>query len=343
MLLLARITLITLVCTVGGAGVAQAVPQSGDGMASVWPHSRPAAEDGFTEVKLGFFVVDILSVDDATETFVGDFFYSLKWRDPSLVAEGGRGGSQVRLEDIWSPRLVIVNGKSVQHLLDEVAEIDDDGNVSYRQRIRGGFSCDLDLRSFPFDEQELSVSMTFIGRDATSLRLVPDRDFEGSLEDISPAGWQVESFGSSMSMEYIASQGRALPRADQRMHARRIPNFYWLKVFLPLALIVFMAWTVFWIDPRDLGPQIGVATSSVFTLIAFQLSLGDTLPRIAYTTQADEFILGSTLLVFLALGEAVATGRLARLDRDLEAQRFDRIARAIYPLVFVALAATTAI
>ena len=31
-----------------------------------------------------------------------------------------------------------------------------------------------------------------------------------------------------------------------------------------------MAWTVFWIDPKEIGPQVGVSTASVLTLIAFQ-------------------------------------------------------------------------
>ena len=42
-------------------------------------------------------------------------------------------------------------------------------------------------------------------------------------------------------------------------------------IIVPLILIVMMSWVVFWIDPRDFGPQMGMATASVFTLIAFLL------------------------------------------------------------------------
>ena len=38
---------------------------------------------------------------------------------------------------------------------------------------------------------------------------------------------------------------------------------------LPLTLIVFMSWAVFWIKPGLLPPQIGVSTSAILTLIAF--------------------------------------------------------------------------
>jgi len=108
-------------------------------------------------------------------------------------------------------------------------------------------------------------------------------------------------------------------------------------LFVPLSLIVMMSWAVFWINPKHLAPQIGIATSAVFTLIAFQFSLGYTLPRISYLTQADVFVMGSMTLVFLAFGEAVLTGRLADKERLTLAQRIDRQARWLFPLAFVAV------
>ena len=99
-------------------------------------------------------------------------------------------------------------------------------------------------------------------------------------------------------------------------------------VFLPLTLIVFMAWPVFWIDPSNVGPQFGIATSSVFTLIA-------------YLTRFDQFTLGCTLLVFAALGEAVVAARLARIGREKLALRIDLVTRLVYPVVFVGITSFT--
>ena len=56
--------------------------------------------------------------------------------------------------------------------------------------------------------------------------------------------------------------------------AERMFGFYFWKLFVPLSLIVAMASIVFWIDPQNLGPQLGVSTASVFTLIAFLISMG---------------------------------------------------------------------
>lgn len=96
-----------------------------------------------------------------------------------------------------------------------------------------------------------------------------------------------------------------------------------------------MSSAVFWINPRHLAPQIGIATSAVLTLIAFQFSLGYLLPRLSYLTRADRFVMGSMALVFLAFGEAVCTGFLADKDRQALALKLDRAARLLFPLGFL--------
>jgi hypothetical protein len=74
----------------------------------------------------------------------------------------------------------------------------------------------------------------------------------------------------------------------------------------------------------------------MLTLIAYMLTLGNTLPRIAYLTRADRFFAGSALLVFLGLVKAVATLALADSPRAALIPRVDRWARWIYPLAILA-------
>ena len=110
--------------------------------------------------------------------------------------------------------------------------------------------------------------------------------------------------------------------------------------FSLLGLIVLMAYAVFWLDPTVLGPQIGIATSTVFTLIAYNFALSNILPPISYHTRAALYLMGCMLLVFGALGEAVVTGVLATNESQLAlARRIDVIARFVYPVLFVVIIA----
>jgi gamma-aminobutyric acid receptor subunit beta len=126
------------------------------------------------------------------------------------------------------------------------------------------------------------------------------------------------------------------PKVTAGYTAVRNGLFFTWKLFVPLGLIVMMAYTVFWLDPTLLSTQIAIATSTVFTLIAYNFALSNILPQVSYLTRADVYLLGSMLLVFSALGEAVVTGVLARNEKNLAlARRIDVIARYVYPALFV--------
>jgi hypothetical protein len=102
-----------------------------------------------------------------------------------------------------------------------------------------------------------------------------------------------------------------------------------------------MASLVFWIDPSLLPSQIGVATASIFTLIAFRLSLGLSLPRVSYLTTADRVVLSITLLVFMALGETVFAHRIFKSGREDLARRVDLWSRWVYAGALVVIGGAT--
>ena len=109
------------------------------------------------------------------------------------------------------------------------------------------------------------------------------------------------------------------------------------KIIVPLSLIVFMSWTVFWINPAQFGPQIGLSATSMLTLIAFQFATTSMVPALGYFTTLDEFITGSTIVVFAALCQSLTTSYLVSQDREKLALRIDRISRFVFPLGFTAL------
>ena len=104
-----------------------------------------------------------------------------------------------------------------------------------------------------------------------------------------------------------------------------------------MSLIVFMAWTAFWIQPELVPPRIAISTASIFSLIAFGFSIRLGLPQVSYLTRSDMFVLGCTLLVFVALGVAVIGSRWANAERLEQAVRLNAYARWIYVLSFGAV------
>jgi len=301
-------------------------------------NNRPDADGMLTRVAVGIYVIDVKAVDDVKQTFSADIHGALTWQDRRLSAEN-LGASlencKVKLGDIWHPHINIINSDALKKFYEDIAEIDSDGNVIYRQRFTGAFSSHVDLRDFPFDTQKLHVSLASFRYGPEDITLVFDDLRSGRVEKFSVAGWSIETGETRVYTQYIKAQDRELSRMDYQLIAKRHEGFYLWKVLLPLGLIVFMASTVFWIDPHEVGAQVGISTASVLTLIAFQFSLGYLLPRVSYFTRADKFIFGSTLLVFFALAEAILTSRLAKIGKVGLSYKIDRWARFIYLSLFV--------
>jgi hypothetical protein len=120
--------------------------------------------------------------------------------------------------------------------------------------------------------------------------------------------------------------------------ATRKTGYYLIKVILPFFIIVMMSWIVFWIDPEQLGTQIGMAATSMLTLIAYRFAVDQLIPAVSYLTRLDKFILVSTVLVFASLGEGVLTAWLNNNERRDLALKMDSWGRILSPFVLAALA-----
>src|SRR6266404_4204046 len=69
---------------------------------------RPGAEDGPTQISVGIWMADITNIDSAQQSFTAEAAIVLRWKDPRL-AHTGNGVVRYPLEQIWHPRVAIVN------------------------------------------------------------------------------------------------------------------------------------------------------------------------------------------------------------------------------------------
>jgi hypothetical protein len=153
------------------------------------------------------------------------------------------------------------------------------------------------------------------------------------------SNWTINWVKGGIEREYSYAYDRFHSLYDFYISAQRVTSYYVWKVILPLCLIVAMSWAVFWINPAQFGPQIGLSATSMLTLIAFLFASGKMLPELSYFTQLDYFIIGSTILVFLALVQSLTTTYLFSKGKQEVGVRIDRASRVVFPLAFVVMMA----
>jgi gamma-aminobutyric acid receptor subunit beta len=302
---------------------------------------RPNADSGPTQISTEIWAVDISSIDSAQQSFTADIAVILRWKDARL-AHTGTGVAHYALDQIWTPRVGIANEtSSVVRKLPESVEVDAEGTVVYRQRYVGSFTQPLHLQSFPFDKQMFRLHLVAVRYSPAEVKFVPDQKWiDAGLKQaggISPSitlpDWTINKWDIK-TLNYSLVPGIEYSGYIFEFTASRNVQHYILKVILPLILIVMMSWIVFWIDPRETSSQISVAITSMLTLIAYRFAIDSQLPRLAYTTRLDAFILTSTLLVFFCLIEVLVTTILHNNQRTAPAKKIDRYCRVIFPLIF---------
>ena len=303
---------------------------------------RPDKWKGPTKVHFLVFVIDIDNIDGAAQSFAANFFISLRWKDERL-AQDTTSLRQMPLDQVWNPRLVLVNeGGIVRTSMPQVVEVSPDGTVIYRQRYYGPLSQPLKLSQFPMDEHQFTIRFAAAGYRPGELDFIPEDQIRGTKitgggisEELSLPDWTILEHQVAPN-PYEPVNGLLVPGFTFEFTGKRSFPYYLWQVVVPLLLIVMMSSTVFWIDPVNVGSQIGVATSSIFTLIAYRFVMAGLLPRLPYMTKMDYFILASTLLVFMALVEVIVTSYLVRSNRDRLARNIDKLARVGF-LVFLLL------
>jgi hypothetical protein len=304
-------------------------------LAAIHAGERPDPQGVPTDVDLGLMLIDLFSIDVVQQRFTADLRVELSWRDHRLAPETlgcDASGARVPLDAIWHPEIFVLNGFEVETSLNRGVGISAGGGARITRRYTGSFSTPMKLEDFPLETQHLEVVLGTLRMGPDQVEVHIDSDRSGIFAATTVAGWSVEAPSFEVGAAQLADL--TINRVRYAFPARRRPGFFAYKVVLPLALIVAMSWSVFWLDPKHVEAQLGVASASVLTVIAFQLSFGDLLPQIPYLTRLDRFVLGSTVLVFAALGEAITTSSLSARERLVPARRIDQISRYAFPAVY---------
>lgn len=300
----------------------------------------PSTNGEPTEVGLGVFVLDIDEIDDVKQTFSADLFIVALWKDPRLaLPEQEREGKTrfMAVDDVWTPKILLFNDRGMEPKLRDGIEVDDLGNMKYQNRVTGELKVDLEFQQFPFDVQQLPLEFVSYEYTTDQLQFSSESTIVGQADRFSIEGWHLKLLEPEFGEFATPVTDNKLPRLRFAIEAERDSDYYVLTMLVPMSLIIFMAWTVFWLQPQIVPPRIAISTASIFSLIALGVSIRLGLPKVSYLTRADYFVLGCTLMVFVALAVAVIGSRLANAERMELALKINAVARWVYMILFFAV------
>jgi gamma-aminobutyric acid receptor subunit beta len=328
-----------LACSLGILAVtapclAQATAESGCDLHGYSPSVRPDTLGVPTEVGVGLMLIDLSAINDVSQSITLDALLTLEWTDRRL---GSVAGCRYDVSAIWTPEIHLLNSATVQLRQSPQILIKADGRVVFTARYTATIASTANIVEFPFDERDIVLRLGSLHYDKDELVLRVIEPWTGRAAELTVPDWAIGEPSVAVSELNLPRVDRTLTVFEFQVSAARLADYYVFKFVFPLCLIVMMSWSVFWVNPQNLSPQLQLAGTSMLTLIAYQFTVNELLPRVGYLTSMDQYVQASSLLVFLALVEALITGRLASMGRVAQAETLDRVSRWLFPVTYVTI------
>jgi len=221
-------------------------------------------------------------------------------------------------ENVWDPQFQFPNCQEMAGSEQWVrAEKFEDGvKVIWAIRFRcNKFTCQFDLRQFPFDQQALFIRISS-GWDESKVQFVistreePCRQAydDYNLPDYELVGSRIADVHSldSRDSRYMCRSDKSSSNSGVRYNSvfliqnvSRHPEFYVLNLYLPAFLISSSAFTAFVFAVEDFNGRATVLMTLLLTAVAFKQVIGQNLPRLPYVTYLDRYALMSLALIVL--------------------------------------------
>ena len=302
-------------------------------------------------VKVGFYLKDINDVDEESQTFEFDGVLTLKWRDERQAFDPAEIGVEERVYqgafqfnevfDGWWVQMVLVNQSREYERQAILLRIQPDGSLTYSEEINGVAENPMRLRRFPFDREVFRTVFQVMGFNESEVVLEVDPETTGrSKSEVSVPQWELLDLQVSTRRDLLDFlDGHQEPVSSFVIEAAmaRKPGFMLRVVVVPLALLVMLSWSVFWMDRESLGDRMDISFIGILTIVAYQIMISEHLPQIPYLTLMAIFLYLSFLILFASVVVNLTVGHLDRIGHRERGDRIDHRARWIFPFTYLGL------
>lgn len=307
----------------------------------------PPTGSGPVVVRAEFEFQDINSINDEEETFEFTGILALTWKDPRQAFDPVAAGIDEKiyqgdyqfneLAPSWYPQVVLANESGFYETDAVILRVRPDGTNTLVTTVSAIAETDFGMRRYPFDSQRLEAVFELVGFSSDEVTL--EAGAGSASREINVSQWEPEGIetairlGKSLAAASTGESSRFVVTAK----VRRDPMFTLRLVAMPLALIVMLSWSVFWMERSSLGDRISVSFVGILTVVTYQIVVGDLLPHVSYITvmhgflNFSFFIMCATVLINLVVGACDKNGKSELGDI------IDRRCRWMFPLMYAFL------
>jgi len=303
----------------------------------------PAASEPI-EVQVGFRLDQVTNVDQKAENFsvVGNLV--MGWKDEAFAFDPAECECDEKLfstsqfEDYtrknrlaW-PRFLFYNQQGNRWIQEDVFIVEPDGKVGYVERSSLTLQApDFNFVRYPFDTQKFNVHLVSLYRDNEYVFAV-EPEYTRMGTQLGEEEWRVGPHEAIINSVKLGPRGEH-SRFTFTFPAQRHLDYYLFRIFLPLFLIVIVAYATFYM--KDYGKRVDYSAANLLTFVMFNFAVGSELPRLGYLTFTDSILILAFVVTAVTVIANVILKRLSVTGKEDKARTWDGTILWGYPVLYV--------
>jgi len=305
---------------------------------------EPSAAKEPIEVRIALQLDQISGVDQKAENFsiVGNFI--MGWNDPSYAFDPVACGCDekvfnarqfedyARNNELQWPQFLFYNQQGNRWIQERIFEVKHDGDVIYFERFSATLQApDFDFLHYPFDTQKFSAHIVSLFKD-NEYFFVADPDYNRMGSKLGEEEWLIGHYQTAVESIVLGRKAKH-SRFTYTFSAKRHVDYYINRIFLPLFLIIMVAYATFFM--KDYAKRVDYSAANLLTFVMFNFAIGSDLPRLGYLTFVDSILVMGFVITAVTVIANVAQKRLAVMGKEDVARRWDGMILLGYPILYV--------
>ena len=286
--------------------------------------SKPETENQTTslnsenQIKVGVYIINLGKFDVSTGAFTADFYLSLK------------------CESICPKQdFEFMNGRASS--VDKII----DGPSEKFYRIQANLNSQVDLKKFPFDQQNIQIIIEDKKKTIEELEYVPDFEATGIDDSIAFTGWNIEDWKAETQIHRYEIYDEDYSQYVFTIPISRIKINAIFKTFLPIIFIILVMLSSFVLDPDKITTRLAMVGSALVASVMFHISLGNQIPPVGYLTFIDKFMVLTYFILLMSFVFNVFLLELHERHKDKLVQKLHRLTEftmfGIVPIFYIIL------
>ena len=196
------------------------------------------------------------------------------------------------------------------------------------------FKSSFDYRSFPLDRQTLRFDFQNRNQEGLMYFYEFTDGYKNGFNNLELYEWKKKDFEMNLIRDKAMTGGNAVV-ASYQINIERNYVYFITKIYLPIVIILLLAISVMWINPKDLESRLTLSVVCFLALITYTFIIDKDLPKLSYLTIMDQIILISYVFAAIPTLESIYITKFSATQE--KAQALDLKYRKFLPLIYISL------